>query len=167
MELSFGAHQMGRILASLSTLPLPLRPQGSELGSGFPESRALPPPLSSRLRSRRGLEPLCLKAKLRAGRSEHLSPWDDKPYELLPGGRKAYLDEQDVLSFLDPPKELIPLDPASYNPAAYLWWDETPQCRIFVSRYTLFSNCVKVPIERKKLFFFAIFLKFLLCVLMF
>ncbi|XP_074557959.1 uncharacterized protein LOC141813858 [Curcuma longa] len=121
MELSFRTHQMGRILASFSTLPLPLRPQGCELGSGFPESRALPPPFSYRLGSRRSLEPLRLKAKQWAARSEHLSPWDDKPYELLPGGKKSYLDEQDVLSFLDPPKELIPLDPASYNPAAYLW----------------------------------------------
>ncbi|KAJ4959208.1 hypothetical protein NE237_026319 [Protea cynaroides] len=50
-----------------------------------------------------------------------ISPWDDEPYELLPSGKKVYLDEQDILTFLDPPKELIPLDPASYNPAAYLW----------------------------------------------
>lgn len=50
-----------------------------------------------------------------------LSPWDEKPYELLPGGKKAYLDEQDIVTFLDPPKELIPLEPASYNPAVYLW----------------------------------------------
>ncbi|KAJ0984943.1 hypothetical protein J5N97_003299 [Dioscorea zingiberensis] len=49
------------------------------------------------------------------------SPWDEKPYELLPGGKRSYLDEQDVVSFLDPPKELIPLDPDSYNPASYLW----------------------------------------------
>ncbi|CAL5443637.1 unnamed protein product [Camellia sinensis] len=49
------------------------------------------------------------------------SPWDDKPYELLPDGKRAYLDEQDVVAFLDPPKELIPLDPSSFNPAAYLW----------------------------------------------
>ncbi|XAR49804.1 hypothetical protein NMG60_11003951 [Bertholletia excelsa] len=47
--------------------------------------------------------------------------WDDKPYEVLPGGKKLYLDEQDVITFLDPPKELIPLDPASFNPAVYLW----------------------------------------------
>ncbi|KAG5237961.1 WD repeat protein [Salix suchowensis] len=40
------------------------------------------------------------------------SIWDEKPYELL---------EEDVVTFLDPPKELIPLDPDSYNPAAYLW----------------------------------------------
>lgn len=48
-------------------------------------------------------------------------PWDDKPFEILPSGRKAYLDEHDIVTFLDPPKELIPLDPTSYNPAAYLW----------------------------------------------
>ncbi|CAK7323681.1 unnamed protein product [Dovyalis caffra] len=29
--------------------------------------------------------------------------------------------EEDVVTFLDPPKELIPLDPDTYNPAAYLW----------------------------------------------
>lgn len=54
-------------------------------------------------------------------KEEYVSPWDDEPFEILPSGRKAYLDEQDVVSFLDPPKELIPLDPTSYNPAAYLW----------------------------------------------
>ncbi|KAF8025295.1 hypothetical protein BT93_F2207 [Corymbia citriodora subsp. variegata] len=53
--------------------------------------------------------------------TEYLSPWDDKPYETLPNGKIAYLDEQDVVTFLDPPKELIPLEPGSYNPAAYLW----------------------------------------------
>ncbi|KAM0939226.1 hypothetical protein DsansV1_C21g0168361 [Dioscorea sansibarensis] len=49
------------------------------------------------------------------------SPWDEKPYELLPGGKRAYLDEQDVVTFLDPPKGLIPIDPDSYNPASYIW----------------------------------------------
>ena len=50
-----------------------------------------------------------------------MSPWDDNPFEILPSGKKAYLDEQDVVTFLNPPKELIPLDSASYNAAAYLW----------------------------------------------
>ncbi|CAK9146070.1 unnamed protein product [Ilex paraguariensis] len=49
------------------------------------------------------------------------SLWDDQHYEVLPSGKIAYLDEQDVVTFIDPPKELIPLDPSSYNPAAYLW----------------------------------------------
>ncbi|CAI9110122.1 OLC1v1010098C1 [Oldenlandia corymbosa var. corymbosa] len=49
------------------------------------------------------------------------SSWDDKPFEVLPNGRVMYLDEQDVVTFLDPPKELIPLDPSTYNPASYLW----------------------------------------------
>ncbi|KAF3538095.1 hypothetical protein F2Q69_00020630 [Brassica cretica] len=49
------------------------------------------------------------------------SPWDERPYETLPTGKKVYVDESDVVTFLDPPKELIPLDPTSYNPAAYLW----------------------------------------------
>lgn len=57
----------------------------------------------------------------RKEREEASSVWDEKPYELLPNGRIQYIDELDVASFLDPPKELIPLDPASYNPAAYLW----------------------------------------------
>ncbi|KAJ0008441.1 hypothetical protein Pint_30504 [Pistacia integerrima] len=55
------------------------------------------------------------------GVKSQLSAWDEKPHEILPGGKINYLDEEDVVSFLDPPKELIPLDPASYNPAAYLW----------------------------------------------
>lgn len=54
------------------------------------------------------------------GRAD-LSPWDEKPYEILPNGKRRYLDEQDIVTFLDPPKELIPLDLAAYNPAAYLW----------------------------------------------
>ncbi|AES86350.1 hypothetical protein MtrunA17_Chr4g0000591 [Medicago truncatula] len=51
----------------------------------------------------------------------NVSPWDDKPFEILPNGKRSYLDEQDVVAFLDPPNTLIPLDPTSYNPAAYLW----------------------------------------------
>ncbi|XP_019193292.1 PREDICTED: uncharacterized protein LOC109187528 [Ipomoea nil] len=47
--------------------------------------------------------------------------WDDKPYEVLANGTISYLDEQDVVTFLDPPKELVPLDPSAYNPASYLW----------------------------------------------
>ncbi|KAK9726807.1 hypothetical protein RND81_05G238400 [Saponaria officinalis] len=47
--------------------------------------------------------------------------WDEKPYEILPNGKKLYLDEQDVVTYLNPPKNLIPLDPSSYNPASYLW----------------------------------------------
>ncbi|XP_044486520.1 uncharacterized protein LOC123211729 isoform X2 [Mangifera indica] len=60
-------------------------------------------------------------SQLFVGVKAQLSAWDEKPYEILPGGKISYLDEEDVVSFLDPPKELIPLDPASYNPAAYLW----------------------------------------------
>ncbi|XP_068648448.1 uncharacterized protein [Aristolochia californica] len=63
--------------------------------------------------------------------NDKLSPWDENPYELLPGGRKAYLDEQDIVMLLDPPKELIPLEPASYNPSVYLWKkiDDIPEER--------------------------------------
>ncbi|PWA85787.1 hypothetical protein CTI12_AA146240 [Artemisia annua] len=64
-------------------------------------------------------------------RATHVSPWDDKPYQVLPGGEISYYDERDVVSFLDPPKELVPLDPGSYNPAAYLWKkiDDIPEER--------------------------------------
>ncbi|XP_030546917.2 uncharacterized protein LOC115752731 [Rhodamnia argentea] len=61
------------------------------------------------------------KKAVNGSEAEYLLPWDDKPYETLPNGKIAYLDEQDVVTFLDPPKELIPLEPSSYNPAAYLW----------------------------------------------
>lgn len=50
------------------------------------------------------------------------SVWDEKPFEVLRGGKISYFDEQDVVCFLDPPKELIPIDPHSYNPAAFLWY---------------------------------------------
>ncbi|KAJ8560149.1 hypothetical protein K7X08_004207 [Anisodus acutangulus] len=53
--------------------------------------------------------------------SSSSSPWDEKPYQVLPNDKIVYLDEQDVVTFLDPPMELIPLDPSSYNPAFYLW----------------------------------------------
>ncbi|CAN4100027.1 unnamed protein product [Withania somnifera] len=53
--------------------------------------------------------------------SSSSSPWDEKPYQVLTNGKIVYLDEQDVVTFLDPPMELIPLDPSSYNPASYLW----------------------------------------------
>ncbi|CAN1143732.1 hypothetical protein LINPERHAP2_LOCUS13752 [Linum perenne] len=75
----------------------------------------------------------CCRAAVRApnGLQRSESPWDEKPYEILPNGNRAYLDEQDVVTFLDPPIGLIPLDPASYNPAAYLWKkiDDVPEER--------------------------------------
>lgn len=71
------------------------------------------------------------RASTAASSSMHVSPWDDKPYQLLPGGEISYYDERDVVSFLDPPKQLIPLDPSSYNPATYLWKkiDDIPEER--------------------------------------
>ncbi|XP_057967768.1 uncharacterized protein LOC131157546 isoform X2 [Malania oleifera] len=74
--------------------------------------------------SKRSAPPLPPHGEVKAvGGGERVvpSPWDEKPYEIMPSGKKVYLDEQDIVSFLDPPKDLIPLDPASYNPAAYLW----------------------------------------------
>ncbi|KAH6793351.1 WD repeat protein [Perilla frutescens var. hirtella] len=44
-----------------------------------------------------------------------------EPYGTYETGGNYYLDELDVVSFLDPPKDLIPFDPSSYNPASYLW----------------------------------------------
>ncbi|PRQ60438.1 putative chaperonin TCP-1, groEL-like equatorial domain-containing protein [Rosa chinensis] len=44
------------------------------------------------------------------GQGGYVSAWVEKPYEFLPNGKRAYLDEQDVVTFLNPPKELIPLD---------------------------------------------------------
>ncbi|KAJ8447561.1 hypothetical protein Cgig2_031174 [Carnegiea gigantea] len=54
------------------------------------------------------------------GKTLNTSPWDEKPFVILPNRKKVYLDEQDVVTILDPPKELTPFDP-SYNPASYLW----------------------------------------------
>ncbi|KAL5699350.1 hypothetical protein ACHQM5_030267 [Ranunculus cassubicifolius] len=64
---------------------------------------------------------ICYRAINTSEGDYYVSPWEDKPYEMLPGGERSYYDEQDVLSYIDPPKELIPLDPSSYNPAKYLW----------------------------------------------
>uniref|UniRef100_A0A803KQR2 Uncharacterized protein n=1 Tax=Chenopodium quinoa TaxID=63459 RepID=A0A803KQR2_CHEQI len=64
------------------------------------------------------------EAKIKAvngAKAFNTTSWDEKPSEILPDGKRVYLDEQDVVTFLDPPKELIPLDPSSYNPASYLW----------------------------------------------
>lgn len=80
------------------------------------------------------------------GSTESISSWDDEPYEVLPNGEIAYLDEQDVVTFLDPPKTLRPIDPSSYNPATYLWWLLLLLCFyfsiswIFVSR-TVSAGC--------------------------
>uniref|UniRef100_A0A803M9K8 Uncharacterized protein n=1 Tax=Chenopodium quinoa TaxID=63459 RepID=A0A803M9K8_CHEQI len=64
------------------------------------------------------------EAKIKAvngAKAFNTTSWDEKPSEILPDGKRVYLDEQDIVTFLDPPKELIPLDPSSYNPASYLW----------------------------------------------
>ncbi|KAK1269156.1 hypothetical protein QJS04_geneDACA013831 [Acorus gramineus] len=70
---------------------------------------------------RRGRRPPRFPGRSQVISSASLSAWDEKPFEPLPGGRRSYLDEEDVATFLDPPKELVPLDPSSFNPAAYLW----------------------------------------------
>ena len=31
-----------------------------------------------------------------------MSAWDEKPYEIVESGKKAYLDEADIVTFLDP-----------------------------------------------------------------
>ncbi|XP_057535713.1 uncharacterized protein LOC130813838 [Amaranthus tricolor] len=63
----------------------------------------------------------CKKHKFASIKAVNTTSWDEKPFEILPDGKRVYLDEQDVITFLDPPKELYPLDPSSYNPASYLW----------------------------------------------
>jgi len=70
---------------------------------------------------KRGVESRWENGAVSRSNEFNVSPWDDKPYEILPNGKRSYLDEQDVVSFLDPPNTFIPLDPTSYNPAAYLW----------------------------------------------
>lgn len=64
-----------------------------------------------------------VKVVLHAGMDSEFSPspGDDKPYVRRRGRRVAYLDEQDVVSFVDLFKRLVPIDPGSFNPASYLW----------------------------------------------
>ncbi|KAJ8756282.1 hypothetical protein K2173_025094 [Erythroxylum novogranatense] len=99
------------------------------------------PPINTRSYHYLHTLPLAIKPKAAAATVSRLgknfsiravdSPSDERPYEILPTGKIAYLDELDVVTFLDPPKDLIPLDPASYSPAAYLWKkiEEIPQER--------------------------------------
>ncbi|PSS07251.1 Kinesin-like protein [Actinidia chinensis var. chinensis] len=110
---------------SAATCNHPVRPNGISTSSSrisrpisFPNRRLHLGLINSH--GRRSSRSIYAKASLSSS-SPSPSPWDDKPYEVLRGGRKVYLDEQDVVAFLDPPKNLVPLDPASFNPAAYLW----------------------------------------------
>ncbi|KAI5339639.1 hypothetical protein L3X38_018911 [Prunus dulcis] len=119
--------------AAAATFNNPIRPLPSNLYSS-PISRQINFPyqrcLLGRYNSVKGLQ-LYSSGSLRytggvvcavnGGGRGYVSSWDEKPCEYLPTGRKSYLDEQDIVTFLDPPKDLIPLDSASYNPAAYLW----------------------------------------------
>ncbi|KAK6118716.1 hypothetical protein DH2020_047521 [Rehmannia glutinosa] len=95
-----------------------------------PPSLCLPPPQDFRqphgrkhnwkpIRTRIEVAKIC-KLSVRAN-AKATSKWNAEPYGASQSGGKYYLDEQDVVTFLDPPKELIPLDPSSYNPASYLW----------------------------------------------
>lgn len=45
----------------------------------------------------------------------------EEPFRVLPDGRKAYLDELDVLTLLVPPPFLKPMSSMNYNHAAFLW----------------------------------------------
>lgn len=45
----------------------------------------------------------------------------EEPFRILPDGRKAYLDELDVLTLLVPPPFLKPMSSVNYNHAAFLW----------------------------------------------
>ncbi|KAK8968706.1 hypothetical protein KSP40_PGU006602 [Platanthera guangdongensis] len=104
---------------SVATWPIFRLVQPKRLQIGFcsgAHKNLSPFPLVGRLNFPCRWKHLCLR-----GEGNYLSPLDDKPYEVLPGGRKSYLDEQDIATIVDPPKDLFPLDPESYNPAAYLW----------------------------------------------
>ncbi|XP_042022751.1 uncharacterized protein LOC121770024 [Salvia splendens] len=59
------------------------------------------------------------------------SEWNAELYAVPGVEGSYYLNELDVVALLDPPKELIPLDPSSYNPASYLWKkiDDIPEER--------------------------------------
>ncbi|KAG0585128.1 hypothetical protein KC19_3G260800 [Ceratodon purpureus] len=45
----------------------------------------------------------------------------EEPFRILPDGRKAYVDELDVLTLLVPPPFLKPMSNVKYNHAAFLW----------------------------------------------
>ncbi|CAK9881023.1 unnamed protein product [Sphagnum jensenii] len=45
----------------------------------------------------------------------------EEPYRILENGQKAYLDELDVLTLLDPPAFIRPMDSRTYNHATFLW----------------------------------------------
>ncbi|CAN1804349.1 hypothetical protein LINPERHAP1_LOCUS23891 [Linum perenne] len=117
----------------LQTLQLLQHPSTNILLSSHRQPSTVFFPTKSSFTNKQGS--CCCRAAVRAPnglqRPPTESPWDEKPYEILPNGNRAYLDEQDVVTFLDPPIGLIPLDPASYNPAAYLWKkiDDVPEER--------------------------------------
>lgn len=104
--------------AATWSISLQVQPKRLRLGLGFSYLRKTSPFArhAGHLSFHRRWKHLCLQ-----GEANYQSPWDEKPYEILPAGSISYLDEQDIATFVDPPKELIPLDPESYNPAAYLW----------------------------------------------
>ena len=55
-----------------------------------------------------------------AGNREAGGSAGEDPYRIV-GGRKIFVDELDVVGFLDGYEQLRSIDPQSYNPAAYLW----------------------------------------------
>ncbi|XP_039044028.1 uncharacterized protein LOC120183386 [Hibiscus syriacus] len=79
-----------------------------------------PSPLALRLSSFQGLRlhggrGIVVATRARAGVGERVNGASETALF------DPHLDEMDVVTFLDPLKDLIPLDPNSYNPAAYLW----------------------------------------------
>ncbi|XP_051147927.1 uncharacterized protein LOC127263044 [Andrographis paniculata] len=96
----------GRATTATPTHPQPLPPPPQHLS--FPRQRYWRP---------------MMRASMGAAKTRRLSARANAQVEMMQyhSGRDYYLDEQDVVTFLDPPKELIPLDPSSYNPASYLW----------------------------------------------
>lgn len=81
------------------------------------------------------------------GNAKAKSEWNVEPYAASETGESYYLDELDVVAFLDPPKELIPFDPSSYNPASYLWLVLLNASKVLVFGY---SQLLFVALLRNK-----------------
>ncbi|XP_057824257.1 uncharacterized protein LOC131036391 isoform X2 [Cryptomeria japonica] len=94
------------------------------------------------LRSRR-IEVHALYEERDFNQRTSLNTEGEKPYRILRGGRKFYLDELDILTVLDPRQNLVPLD-KNYNPAVYLWkkFGDIPEERRHQLLYLLRSKDV-------------------------
>lgn len=64
------------------------------------------------------------------GRTKIANEGED-PYRILDTGQKVYLDELDVLTLLDPPSFLVPMNANTYDQVSFLWKkiDDVPEER--------------------------------------